>query len=157
MSLPTFTLIHIVISLLGLISGLVVLGGWIAGTGFRGWTGVFLITTAATSVTGFFFPFRGFTPAYAVGGLSLLLLAVAVYALCVRRLAGAWRKTYVFTALTALYLNVFVLVAQLFQKTPALKELAPTQTEPAFGLTQGLILVLFIGFGFAARSGAKRE
>ena len=147
MTLDVFTLVHILISLAGIVSGLVVVGGWLAGRSYAGWTAFFLATTVATSATGFFFPYRGFTPALAVGILSLLLLAVAIYALYVRKLAGIWQRTYLVTALTALYLNFFVLVAQLFQKTPALKELAPTQSEPPFGITQGLVLVVFVLLG----------
>jgi hypothetical protein len=124
MGLAIFTLIHILISLAGIVSGLVVLGGWLAGKHYRGWTAFFLVTTAATSVTGFFFPFRGFTPAYAVGVISLFILAAAIYALYARQLSGVWSRVYIISAVTALYLNFFVLVAQLFQKTPALKELA---------------------------------
>jgi hypothetical protein len=150
MGLAIFTLIHVLISLGGIVSGLVVLGGWLAGKHYQGWTVFFLVTTATTSVTGFFFPFRGFTPAHAVGILSLLVLVAAIYALYARRLSGAWSKVYVVSAVTALYLNFFVLIAQLFQKTPALKELAPTQTEPPFAITQGLVLVLFVAMGIAA-------
>ena len=150
MGLSTFTLIHILISLAGIVSGLVVLGGWLAGKQFQGWTAFFLVTTVTTSVTGFFFPFRGFTPAYGVGVISLVVLAAAIYALYLRRLSGVWRKVYVINALIALYLNFFVLVAQLFQKTPALKELAPTQTEPPFAISQGIVLLLFVVLGIAA-------
>ena len=125
MELALFTLVHILISLAGLVSGLVVAGGWLAVKSYSRWTVLFLVATVATSVSGFFFPFRGFTPAFAVGILSLMLLAVAIYALYVRKLAGVWGRSYLLTALLALYLNFFVLVAQLFQKTPALKELAP--------------------------------
>ena len=150
MGLSIFTLIHILISLAGIVSGLVVLGGWLAGKQFQGWTAFFLVTTVTTSVTGFFFPFRGFTPAYGVGVISLFVLAAAIYALYLRRLSGVWSKAYVINALVALYLNFFVLVAQLFQKTPALKELAPTQTEPPFAISQGIVLLLFIVLGIAA-------
>jgi hypothetical protein len=150
MGLAIFTLIHILISLGGIVSGLVVLGGWLAGKQYRGWTGFFLATTVATSVTGFFFPFQGLTPAFAVGAISLFILATAIYALYGRRLSGAWARIYIISALTALYLNFFVLVAQLFQKTPALKELAPTQTEPPFAVSQAIVLVLFAVLGIAA-------
>ena len=150
MGLSTFTLIHILISLAGIVSGLVVLGGWLAWKQFQGWTAFFLVTTVTTSVTGFFFPFRGFTPAYGVGVISLVVLAAAIYALYLHRLSGVWRKVYVINALIALYLNFFVLVAQLFQKTPALKELAPTQTEPPFAISQGIVLLLFVVLGIAA-------
>jgi len=121
MGLSTFTLIHILISLAGIVSGLVVLGGWLAGKQFQGWTAFFLVTTVTTSVTGFFFPFRGFTPAYGVGVISLFVLAAAIYALYLRRLSGVWSKVYVINALIALYLNFFVLVAQLFQKNSRLE------------------------------------
>ena len=150
MGLATFTLIHILISLGGIVSGLVVLGGWLAGKHYQGLTAFFLVTTVTTSVTGFFFPFRGLTPAYGVGVISILILAGAIYALYVRRLSGVWGKVYVISAVTALYLNFFVLVAQLFQKTPALKELAPTQTEPPFAISQGMVLLLFVALGIAA-------
>ncbi len=150
MGLSIFTLIHILISLAGIVSGLVVLGGWLAGKHYRGWTAFFLVTTVTTSVTGFFFPFRGFTPAYGVGVISLFILAVAIFALYVRRLSGGWSRVYVINAVIALYLNFFVLVAQLFQKTPALKELAPTQSEPPFAISQGIVLLLFVALGIAA-------
>jgi hypothetical protein len=152
MGLSILTLIHILISLAGIVSGLVVLGGWLAGKQFQGWTAFFLVTTVTTSVRGFFFPFRGLTPAYGVGVISLFVLAVAIYALYLRRLSGVWSKVYVINALIALYLSFFVLVAQLFQKTPALKELAPTQTEPPFAISQGIVLLLFIVLGIAQRS-----
>ena len=150
MGLAVFTLVHILISLAGLLAGLVVVGGWLAGKSHGRWTALFLVATVATSVTGFFFPFRGLTPAYAVGILSLILLAMAIYALYVRKLAGVWGTIYLLTALISLYLNFFVLVAQLFQKTPALRELAPTQTEPAFGISQALILLAFVVLGVTA-------
>lgn len=150
MSLDVFTLVHIVISLAGILAGLVVLGGWLAARHYRGLTHFFLLTTALTSLTGFFFPFKGFTPAYAVGGISIALLAIAAYAFYARKLTGRWQTTYLITAGTALYLNFFVLVAQLFAKTPALKALAPTQAEPAFGATQGLVLLAFVVLAGAA-------
>lgn len=150
MTLATFTLAHILISLAGITTGFIVIGEWLGGKHPRPWTTWFLATTAATSITGFFFPFKGFTPPYAFAILSLLALAVAGYALYSARLAGGWRKTYIISATGALYLNFFVLIAQLFLRFPALKELAPTGTEPSFGITQGLVLVLFIFLGRAA-------
>lgn len=147
MGLAIFTLIHVLISLAGIGTGFVVIGGWLAGNHLRKWTGWFLVTTALTSLTGFFFPFKGFTPPYAFAILSLLVLAVAAYALYARRLAGRWRTAYLVCGAAALYLNFFVLIAQLFLRSPALHELAPTGTEPAFGITQGLVLLLFLGLG----------
>jgi hypothetical protein len=150
MGLLIYTVIHVVISLVGIGSGFVVLFGLIAANRPDRWTAVFLATTLATSVTGFFFPFHGFTPAYAFGVLSLVVLALAIYALHIRRLAGAWRKTYVINALIALYLNTFVLIVQLFQKVPALRAIAPTQSEPPFAIAQTVLLLLFLLLGIAA-------
>jgi hypothetical protein len=140
----TFTVVHVVISLIGIGSGLVVMVGLLTGRRLNSWTALFLASTVATSVTGFFFPFHGFTPAIAVGIISLFLLAVAILARYGRRLSGAWRWIYVVTAMVALYLNVFVLIVQLFQKVPALKALAPSQSEPPFLVTQLFALALFV-------------
>lgn len=150
MTLQYFTLVHILISLVGIASGFGAISGLLAAKLFPRWTAVFLATTAATSVTGFFFPFHGFTPALAVGIISLLLLAVASYALFFRLLKGAWRKTFVITAMLSLYLNFFVLVVQLFQKIPALVEIAPGQTEPPFAITQVVVLAVFVLLGVLA-------
>ena len=150
MILHIYTIIHVIISLVGIFTGLVVLLGMLAGKRLDGWTKWFLITTVATSVTGFFFPFHGFTPAIGVGIISLLVLAVAIYARYPCRLAGHWRWIYVVTAVIALYLNVFVAVVQVFEKVPALKVMAPTQTEPPFKLTQLVVLALFVVLGIVA-------
>ena len=120
----TYTAIHVVISLLAIGSGFVVLFGMLTGRRLDAWTAFFLATTVATSVTGFGFPIHGFTPGIGVGIISLIVLAVAIFARYGRHLAGAWRRVYVVTAVTALYLNVFVLIVQSFQKVPALKALA---------------------------------
>lgn len=146
----TFTKIHVVISLIGILTGVVVLIGLISGRRLNGWTAWFLVTTVATSVTGFLFPFHGVTPGIIVGIISLLLLAVAIFARYFRRFVGAWRWIYVVTAMTAFYLNVFVLIAQLFQKVPSLKVLAPTQTEPPFLVAQLSTLLIFVLLTIAA-------
>lgn len=146
----TFTLVHVVLSLVGIVSGLVVVVGLIAAKRFDVWTAVFLASTVATSVTGFLFPVEHFMPSHGVGILSLVVLAVAILARYAFHLAGAWRWIYVVSAVLALYLNVFVLIVQLFQKVPALKALAPTQSEPPFLLTQLVVLVLFVVFAIAA-------
>lgn len=151
--LNAFTLFHVVISVLGVIAGLVVAGALIAGTALEGWTLFFLVTTILTSVTGFGFPAASLLPSHIVGGISLVVLAACATARYVKHLAGRWRATFVIAAVSALYLNVFVLVVQLFAKTPALQELAPTQSEAPFALTQGLVLVLFVWIGRAARQG----
>ena len=153
--LPMFTLIHVVISVLGIVSGLVVVGGLMAGARMDGWTAFFLMTTLATSVTGFFFPFTAILPSHITGAISLVVLAVCLAARYGKQMEGGWRTIYVVTAVTALYLNVFVLIVQLFVKTPALAQLAPTQTEPPFAATQALVLALFVVLGWAAQRGFR--
>ena len=157
MILEIYTLLHVIISLIGIFSGLVVLFGLLSAKHLDGWTKWFLITTVLTSVTGFFFPFHGFTPAIGVGIISLLVLAVAVYARYPRQLAGHWRWIYVVTAVIALYFNVFVAVVQAFEKVPALKVMAPTQTEPPFKLTQLVVLALFVVLGIVAAIRFRNE
>jgi len=153
MSLSTFTQLHVALSLVGILTGLVVLAGLLRSQVAGGVTAVFLITTILTSATGFLFPVKEILPSHIVGIISLVALAIAVYALYSRRLAGSWRWIYVAAAVFALYLNVFVLVVQAFLKVPALHAIAPTQSDPAFGATQLVVLVLFIWLGIrAARS-----
>jgi len=157
-TLKTFTLIHVLISLIGIGSGLVVLFGWLTGRRFNGWTVLFLVTTILTSVTGFFFPFIHLTPAHKVGFISLVILAVALLARYVFHLAGTWGRIFVVTSVIALYLNVFVLVVQMFLKIPALKSLAPTQTEPPFLIAQSAVLVVFVLLGiFSAKKFANQS
>jgi hypothetical protein len=150
LGLTTLTVVHVAISLVGIVSGLVVVFGLLGSKRLEGWTALFLFTTVATSVTGFFFPFHGFTPGDAIGIVSLVVLAIAILALYRRRLAGGWRRTYVISAVVALYLNVFVLIVQLFEKVPTLRALAPTQSERPFAVTQVVVMVLFIVLGIAA-------
>lgn len=142
--LTILTIVHVAISLIGIVTGFIVVFGLLTCKRLDRWTTTFLATTVATSVTGFFFPIHGFTPAIGVGIVSLLVLSVAYFARYGRRLAGAWRWIYVVTAMIALYLNVFVLVVQAFLKVPALHTLAPTQTETPFQLTQIVVLVVFV-------------
>jgi hypothetical protein len=143
MSLTILTLGHVLISLTGILSGFVVLFGLLRGRRLDRWTVLFLTTTTATSVTGFFFPFHRFLPSHGAGIISLVVLAAAIYARYVRQLNGAWRKVYVLGAVLALYLNVFVAIVQAFLKIPVLETLAPTQTEVPFKLTQFVALALF--------------
>jgi hypothetical protein len=150
MSLATFTLFHVILSLVGIAAGLVVLHGMLAGKRLENWTIVFLATTVATSVTGFMFPFHQLLASHKVGILSLIVLAIAIPARYTFHLAGRWRTTYVVTAMIALYFNVFVLIAQAFQKVPPLKALAPTGSEPPFLITELVVMVLFIYLGFKA-------
>jgi hypothetical protein len=148
--LKLYTAFHVVISLLGILTGFVVMVGMIAANPLNGWTEFFLIMTIATSVTGFFFPAKHVTPAHVVGVISLVILALAVYARYPAHLAGSWRWIYVATAVAAQYLNVFVLIVQMFQKIPSLNRLAPTQKEPPFQLAQGAVLVAFVAWGIFA-------
>jgi len=145
MSTATYTFLHVLISLVGIGSGLVVIFGFLTGKRLVGLTAVFLITTALTSLSGFGFPFDHLLPAHIVGIISLMILALAIPARYVFHLAGSWRWVYVIGVTTALYLNVFVLVVQAFMKVPALKALAPTQTEPPFLVAQSVVLVVYLG------------
>ena len=157
LGMTTFTLVHVVISLIGIGSGLVVTVGLLSARRFDGWTALFLVSTVLTSVTGFLFPFHGFKPSYGVGIISMIALAIAIFARYGRHLAGGWRRTYAITAMISLYLNVFVLVAQLFMKVPALNVLAPTQSEPPFLITQLVVLILFVALTIFAAKKFKNE
>jgi hypothetical protein len=150
MILGAFTLFHVILSLIGIGSGLVVAFGFLTSKRLDGWTTLFLTTTIATSVTGFLFPFHGVTPGIVLGVLSLIVLLLAIVARYRYHLAGGWRRAYVISTVMALYFNVFVLVAQLFEKVPALKALAPTRSEPPFQLTELVVLVLFVALGIRA-------
>jgi len=145
-----FLQIHVYLSLIGILSGLVVLYGLLSGRPLVGWTALFLATTVLTSATGFPLPPFGFDPPRAVGVISLVLLALAIAALYGFRLAGAWRWIYIGSAIAALYLNVFVAVTQAFQKLPFLQPLAPTQSEPPFIVAQVVVLAVFIALGALA-------
>ena len=149
LSIENFTILHTAISLIAIASGLIVLAGMLRARR-SGWTALFLVTTIVTSVTGFMFPINGLTPAIVVGLISIVILAIALMALYVKNLSGAWRWIYVTTALTALYFNVFVLIVQSFQKVPRLQVLAPTQSEPPFLIAQGATLIAFLILGTLA-------
>jgi hypothetical protein len=150
MSIQSFTLLHVVISLIAIVSGLIVLFGMLGSHRLAGWTALFLLTTVLTSATGFLFPINGFTPALAVGAISLLVLAIALLALYGKHLDGAWRWIYVATAVTALWFNVFVLIAQGFMKVAFLHALAPNGSEPPFLIAQSAALVFLAVFGVIA-------
>jgi hypothetical protein len=149
MSLSTFVLVHVIISLVGIVAGFIVMFGMLGSNRMPGWTALFLSTTILTSATGFLIPpllFDKLLPSHIFGALSLLLLAIACFALYGQRLSGSWRWIYVLTALISLYLNTFVLVIQSFLKVPALHALAPSvpPSEPPFAIAQGIVLVFFI-------------
>ncbi|MBV8393956.1 MAG: hypothetical protein JOY81_12310 [Alphaproteobacteria bacterium] len=151
MSLETFTQLHVAISVVGILTGAVVLMCMIRSFRIGGWNEIFLATTLATSVTGFLFPYRGVTPAIVVGIISVAVLALAFYAFYVARLEGFWRRLYADCAIVALYFNSFVFVVQAFAKLPSLKMIAPTQSEPPFIVAQGAVLLVFIIGGFVAQ------
>jgi hypothetical protein len=146
MSLATFTLVHVIISLIGIVSGIIVMFGMLGARRLPGLTATFLLTTILTSATGFLFPFTQLLPSHMVGILSLVLLAIACIALYGMKLSGAWRWIYAVTALASLYLNVFVLIIQSFLKIPVLHALAPSvpPSEPPFAAVQGIVLLFFI-------------
>lgn len=151
LSIGAFVLLHVVITLIAIGSGLIVVGGMFASNPLPGTTALFLLTTVMTSVTGFLFHIHGFTPALGVGVVSSVVLAVALFAYYRKRLAGAWRWIYVITAIVSLYLNVFVLVIQSFRRVGGLDQLAPTQTnEPAYIAAQVLVLAFFVLAGIVA-------
>jgi hypothetical protein len=156
-SLATYTFVHVVLSLAGIVSGFVVLFGLIGGRRLDRWTAFFLATTIATSVTGYGFPVEHLLPSHVVGAISLVALAVAVVARYVFRMTGGWRRTYVVAAAVSLYLNVFVLVVQAFLKVPTLNALAPTQNEPPFAIAQGITLVAFAVLGYRAARGFRAD
>jgi K+-transporting ATPase A subunit len=150
--IPThlFLQIHVALSLIGIVTGLIVLFGLMAGRALGGWTALFLVTTILTSITGFPLPPFGLDPPRMVGILSLILLAVAVIAYYGFHLGGPWRWVYVVTAMAALYLNCFVAVIQSFAKIPTLHRLAPTQSEPPFLAAQIIVLAFFLTLGFVS-------
>jgi hypothetical protein len=151
--MTTFTFVHVVLSLIGILSGFVVVFGLLFAKRLDGWTVLFLFSTVATSVTGFFFPFQRLLPSHVVGIVSLIVLAVAIYARYVAHPTPAWLRIYAVSAVVALYLNVFVLIVQLFDKVPSLEAMAPTQSEPPFVLTQLICLAVF---GLIATAAAVR-
>jgi hypothetical protein len=153
--LNALTVVHVLISLVAIVAGFVAMFGWLRNKPLERWTLVFLATTIATSATGFLFPFTRFLPSHAFGILSLLILPVACVARYKYHLSGPFRWLYTVTSVLALYLNMFVLVVQLFQKVPALRALAPTQSEPPFAIAQGLNLVFFIWLGIAVTRKGK--
>jgi hypothetical protein len=150
LSTSTFTVFHVIISLVGLLAGIVVLYGMLRGQKSETWTALFLATTVLTSVTGFFFHAAHLLPSHVLGILSLLVLCIAMLGLYVYHLAGAWRWIYVVGVIVALYFNVFVAVVQAFQKVPALEPLAPTQSEPPFLVAQLVVMAIFVWLGVAA-------
>jgi hypothetical protein len=149
-SLSAYTIMHVIISLVGIATGFVVMAGMLNGQRLDTWTFWFLLFTLLTSITGYGFPFDHVLPSHIVGAISLVVLVLAIVARYAFNHSGAWRWIYVVTALLTQWFNVFVLVAQGFQKVPVLKALAPTQSEPPFLIAQTVVMVLFIITGIAA-------
>ena len=150
MYLSTITFVHVAVSLFAIGAGFVVVHGFLKGRRLDGWNAAFLWTTIATSATGYLFPFEKLLPSHVLGAISLVVLGVAVYARNWQHLTGRWNTTYTVSAIAAFYLNVFVLVVQAFLKVPALKALAPTQTEAPFAVAQLAVLVAYVVVGYFA-------
>jgi hypothetical protein len=150
MGMTTFTLVHVALSLIGILTGIIVMFGMFGAERMNGMTALFLTTTVLTSVTGFLLPAHKLLPSHILGILSLIVLAIAIFARYGKHLSGGWSRTYAVMAVIALYFNVFVLVAQLFMKVPSINALAPTQTEPPFKIAQGVVLLLFVVFAIVA-------
>jgi len=150
MDSQAFTLFHVAISLIAIVAGLIILYGLLTANRMAAMTLVFLVTTIATSVTGFFFHRDHLLPSHIVGIISLVVLALTTFALYSGKLRGFWRPVYVIGAVISLYFNVFVLVVQSFLKVPALHELAPNGSEPPFAIAQGVVLIAFIVLGVLA-------
>ena len=144
MSLHAFTQFHVALSLIGILSGLVVVLGMLASRQLNSVTALFLVTTILTNLTGFLFPFHGVTPGIVIGILSLIVLLLAILVRYAFHYAGGWRATYVITSVIALWFNVFIFIVQSFEKLPSLNALAPTQTETPFKVTQLVVLIAFI-------------
>ena len=147
MTASTFTAVHVLLSVIGIASGLLVVYGLLTSQRFDGATAIFLVSTVLTSVTGFLFPFVHLLPSHVFGILSLIALAIAIVARYSLHMAGSWRGIYVVSAVLALYLNVFVFVAQIFLKVPAAHALAPTGKEPPFLIAELVVLAFFIALG----------
>jgi len=150
LSVAAFTELHVIISLIGIATGIVFVAGMVAGKWLDGWNLAFLVTTILTSVTGFFFPIKQIGPPHIVGGISLIVLAAALFAFYARGRGGAWRVVYIVTAVFALYLNAFVGVVQTFLKIGFFNRLAPTGHEPPFMVAQAAVLIFFIILGWQA-------
>jgi hypothetical protein len=150
LGMTPLTFIHVLLSLIGIFTGAVVLIGFFSAKRMDGWTAVFLASTVLTSVTGYLFPFHKLLPSHIVGAISLVALAIAIAARYSKQMAGSWRRIYVIFAMLSFYLNVFVLVAQLFLKVPSLHALAPTGSEPPFAIAQTVVLLLFIALSVMA-------
>jgi len=157
LGMTTFVFVHVVLSLIGILTGLIVMFGLLGAKRLDGWTAIFLLTTVATSVTGFLLPAHHFMPSHGVGIVSMVVLVLAILARYAFHLGGGWRRAYVVSAMIALYLNVFVLIAQAFQKVPSLKAMAPTGSEPPFLVSQVVCMAVFIALTIGAALKFRNE
>jgi hypothetical protein len=148
--LSTYTIIHVIISLIGIVTGFVVIFGMTGNHRLNGWTFWFLLFTVLTSLTGFGFPFDHLLPSHIVGIISLVVLLIAIVARYSFGLDGPWRWIFIVTAVVAQWFNLFVLVVQSFQKIDFLRVMAPTQSEPPFQIAQGAVLIVMIVLAAAA-------
>jgi len=146
----TFTRVHVLISLIAIVPGLVVLADMPSSSRLDGWAAVFISTTALTSITGFGFPFERLLPSRKAGIVSLVVLPVTILARYAFRMRGTWRGLYVVTAIATLWLNVFVPVARPFNKVPTLNAVAPTRSEPPFLVAQTVVRIVFVLLTFSA-------
>jgi hypothetical protein len=144
LNLVQFTYLHVFLSLVSIGAGIFIIYGLLTSRRLSILTSLFLVTTVATSLTGFLYPFNGVTPGIILGILSMIVLVLAIVALYVKKLAGPWRGTYVVSVMLAYYFNFFVLIAQSFDKVSALHAIAPSQKSPGFGITQLAVLLIFI-------------
>ena len=157
MTLQTFTVVHVIITLIAITTSFIVMFGMLGGHRLPAWTAICLLFTVLTSVTGFMFPIKGFTPALGTGIVSSVLLIAALIALYAKHLRGAWRWIYVVTAVAAFWINFFVLIVQSFEKVsllnPAAPQLGPPFPEPVntdFAIAQAVALAFFIVVGVVA-------
>jgi hypothetical protein len=157
LTIPQFTTLHVLISFVGIIAGLVALPAFARGRILPRTNVIFLWFTLLTSLTGFLFPIVAFTPALGTGIVSMLVLIFAFWAWYARKLAGRAAPIYAVSATMALWLNLFVLVVQSFLKVPALNALAPSGTEPPFAAAQGALLIAMIGLGYLAFKASRRR
>jgi hypothetical protein len=162
LSIATFTLVHVIITLIAIASGLIVVFGLIGSHRLPKLTALFWLTTVLTSVTGFMFflaptQAKMFTPAAGTGVVATVVFLVALFALYVRHLYRKWRWIYAITTVISLYLNVFVLIVQSFEKIKLINPAAPMVGPPfapptdfQFAVTQGVMLVIFVMLGLIA-------
>ncbi len=154
--LDVFTVVHVVISLVAIVTGFIAMAQMLQDHTSNTVTGTFLSMTLLTSLSGFGFPAAQITPAHVFGVMSMALLATAFIALYVRRAMGVWKMTYILTAVLSQYLNVVVLIVQSFQKLSPLRVIAPPDAPLSIVLVQTTVAIGFIVFTARALTLARR-